>query len=82
MSLLFSYLFFWFFFYENTDNEVPLRSHIMTYPLIAPPTTRLGSFGLNSNDIISNGDDSTNTGSIEWISSKSQNTTKDLCDLT
>lgn len=65
----------------KTERAVPLKSHNITYPFIAPPIIILGSFGLNSNDSISRGDYNNKTGSIEWISSKSQNTIKDLCDF-
>ena len=65
----------------NTDKAVPLKSQSMTYPFIVPPIIIFGSFILNSNAKISSGDYSSRTGSIEWISSKSQNTINDLCDL-
>ena len=48
---------------------------------MAPPIIKLGSFGLNSNDRISSGDYNNKTGSIEWISSKSQKTIRDLWDF-
>lgn len=79
--LLFSYFDFPCFLEEKKNKGDPLKSQSMTYPFIAPPTTKLGSFGLNSKEMISSGDESTNTGSMEWISSKSQNTISDLWDL-
>lgn len=69
-------------FFDEKDNGDPFNSHNRTYPFIAPPTTIFGSLGLNSKHVISKGDVNNKIGSIEWMSSKSQNTMKDLWDLT
>ena len=64
----------------KSDRQLMIQyiSHKNTYPFIAPPTIIFGSLTLNSKHKISKGDYNKRTGSIEWMSSKSQNTINDL----